>query len=38
MVLPGLRFQVSLAAVFGDLSLVSSPLLDIMIRRSLYVP
>ena len=25
--LPGLRFQVSLAAVFGDFSLVSSPLL-----------
>ena len=31
--LPGLRFQVRLAAVFGDLSLVSSPLLGIMIRR-----
>ena len=36
--LPGLRFQVSLAVVFGDLSLVSSPLLGIMIRRLLYVP
>ena len=36
--LPGLRFKVSLAAVFGDLSLVSSPLLGIMIRLLLYVP
>ena len=36
--LPGLRFQDSLAVVFGDLSLVSSPLLGIMIRRLLYVP
>ena len=36
--LPGLRFQVSLAAVFEDLSLVSLPLLGNMIRRLLYVP
>ena len=36
--LPGLRFQISLAAVFGDLSLVSSPLLGIVIRCLLYVP
>ena len=36
--LPGLRFQVSVAAVYGELSLVSSPLLGIMIPRLLYVP
>ena len=36
--LPGLRFQLGLAAVFGDFRLVSSPLLAIMIRRLLYVP
>ena len=36
--LTGLRIYVSLATVFGDLSLVSSPFLGIMIRRLLYVP